>query len=187
MKKGFTMIELIFVIVILGILSAVAIPRLAATRDDAEVSKAATNVSTIISDISSYYTSQGTFAKDLDKMTNVALTEATGDLSKGEAATGNMRVSGEDCFTVTVTPRPTTNIKVGDLNTDIITIAAAKKVTKNGCKAAQANPQIVKMVSAKFDAQKCKTVETKEGKTSCTKWEPATNISGFPLTGLSVV
>ncbi|MDY3246866.1 prepilin-type N-terminal cleavage/methylation domain-containing protein, partial [Campylobacter sp.] len=30
MKKGFTMIELIFVIVILGILASVAIPRLAA-------------------------------------------------------------------------------------------------------------------------------------------------------------
>ena len=38
MKKGFTMIELIFVIVILGILASVAIPRLAATREDAEIS-----------------------------------------------------------------------------------------------------------------------------------------------------
>ena len=44
--KGFTMIELIFVIVILGVLAAIAIPRLAATRDDAEVVRAAQNVST---------------------------------------------------------------------------------------------------------------------------------------------
>ena len=36
MKNGFTMIELIFIIVILGILAAVAIPKLAAVKEEAK-------------------------------------------------------------------------------------------------------------------------------------------------------
>ena len=39
MKKAFTMLELVFVIVVIGILSAIAIPKFAATRDDALVSR----------------------------------------------------------------------------------------------------------------------------------------------------
>ena len=41
------MIELVFVIVIIGILAAVAIPKLAASRDDAEITKARVLVASI--------------------------------------------------------------------------------------------------------------------------------------------
>jgi len=43
-KHGFTMIELIFVIVILGILGAVAIPKLSGIKDDAQLANANENI-----------------------------------------------------------------------------------------------------------------------------------------------
>lgn len=46
-RTAFTMIELVFVIVIIGILSAIAIPRLAATRDDAQIAKGRSDVAAI--------------------------------------------------------------------------------------------------------------------------------------------
>ena len=76
-RAGFTMIELIFVIVILGILAAVAIPKLAATRDDAKIAKGASAVSTVVSDVGAYYTAHGSIG-DWKDMTNVKLfTNAT--------------------------------------------------------------------------------------------------------------
>ena len=50
-KNAFTMIELVFVIVVLGILAAVAIPKFAATRTDAEISKGRADISSIRSAI----------------------------------------------------------------------------------------------------------------------------------------
>lgn len=51
-KSGFTMIELVFVIVVIGILSAIAIPKFAVTRDDAIITKARTTVGALRSAIS---------------------------------------------------------------------------------------------------------------------------------------
>ena len=52
MRTGFTMVELIFVIVVIGILSAIAIPKFAVTRDDAIIAKAKTTVGALRSAIS---------------------------------------------------------------------------------------------------------------------------------------
>ena len=52
MKKAFTMLELIFVIVVIGILAAVAIPRLMVTRNDAVIVKGKSQVSAIRNGIS---------------------------------------------------------------------------------------------------------------------------------------
>ena len=83
-RAGFTMIELIFVIVILGILAAVAIPKLSATRTDAEVSKMAADTATLISDLGAYYTSKGTFdAADITNITNFD-TGITSPLGNGD-------------------------------------------------------------------------------------------------------
>ena len=51
-KKAFTMIELVFIIVIIGILASVAIPRLAATRDDAEITTSRVLVASIANAVS---------------------------------------------------------------------------------------------------------------------------------------
>ena len=93
MRKGFTMIELIFVIVILGVLASVAIPRLAATRDDAEVAKAATNLTTAVSDITAYYTAKGSFTTSQKQ----DFTTITNALSKD----GKLKVKGsKECVEV---------------------------------------------------------------------------------------
>ncbi|MDY3245965.1 type II secretion system protein [Campylobacter sp.] len=103
MKKGFTMIELIFVIVILGILASVAIPRLAATREDAEISATVANLRTLVSDASAYYTAKGTFDTNTkwNEITNVPITvSGTDTKAVGDSATAHLKVGGANCIGV---------------------------------------------------------------------------------------
>ena len=101
MKKGFTMIELIFVMVVLGILASIAIPRLHGTKEDAEIATAIANLRTLVGDASAYHTVKDRFANDTrwDDFTKVPLQDAD------RAATDNdgiITVGGRDCITVRV-------------------------------------------------------------------------------------
>ncbi|OQX60380.1 MAG: hypothetical protein B5M52_00185 [Helicobacteraceae bacterium 4484_230] len=59
-SSAFSMIELIFMIIMLGILAAFAIPKLSATRDDAMLSTDIWNMATCIEDAAAWYTARGT-------------------------------------------------------------------------------------------------------------------------------
>lgn len=105
MRSALTMIELIFVIIILGILASSAIPKLAATRDDAEVAAAVQSISHMIVEINSYYAAHGLFA-EAEKMTRAKLmksdmTAFEGDFTGKIAYFGNSART-KKCLAITV-------------------------------------------------------------------------------------
>lgn len=68
-KKGFTLVELLIVVVILGALAAIAIPRITASTSTAKANACATNVDILNSQIELYRADNGGYPSSLGDVT----------------------------------------------------------------------------------------------------------------------
>lgn len=113
MKKAFTMVELIFVIVIIGILATVALPKLAATRDDALIAKNSQYIMGIMTEISTYIIAKGEAKDDLSEMSSLIETLKSQNRALIDSSTKSAKIKiGEDsnCITVDINSSGTTEL-----------------------------------------------------------------------------
>jgi general secretion pathway protein G len=68
-KRAFSMLELIFVIIVLGILASIAIPNLSATRSDAKAVSVKSDIKLATDSIVAYYTAKGSISDISDSVT----------------------------------------------------------------------------------------------------------------------
>jgi prepilin-type N-terminal cleavage/methylation domain-containing protein len=107
-QRGFTLIELVMVIVILGVMAAVAIPKYYGIKKDAERSAAKGLFGGMQGTIANYYAKNKTFPANA----GVVLAEAyiqKGDLQVG-AAGNTITVTGTECGAMSATYDPSTGI-----------------------------------------------------------------------------
>jgi MSHA pilin protein MshA len=106
-EKGFTLIELIIVIVILGIIAGVAVPKFIGLSSSARVSAARGVGGAISGTIQSMHADYLINTTDYDADAVLAATAFAGGVAVTNAANVLTFVSGPDTFTWTYTPRAT--------------------------------------------------------------------------------
>lgn len=125
MREAFTMVELIFVIVIIAILGAVAIPRLSATRNDAVNTMMAQNIMTGAGEIAAYAMANGQTSSDISSMSNSVASMVT----SGKATISDHRV---DFKRGTINNCITIQIDIGT-NEDNLTMSSGNAGSDSDC------------------------------------------------------
>lgn len=124
-----SVVPIIGIVVVVLLVVLIGLPRLSATRDDAEIAKLMTNLSTVETDISSYYTAMGKFG-DFSIMTFVPLEP------NGANSAYLMGANIYKCFVISVDNKKKT-----------ITIAKGPDAENNICRGAYELPGVPKMLS----------------------------------------
>ncbi|HEV8599054.1 MAG TPA: prepilin-type N-terminal cleavage/methylation domain-containing protein [Gemmatimonadales bacterium] len=82
-RKGFTIIELLIVVVILGLLASIAIPKLAATKDK-------TKMASVRSDLRNTMTAQEAYFADYNTFGNLSQLQAASNYNLSPGNTGTV-------------------------------------------------------------------------------------------------
>ncbi len=69
-RKGFTLVELLVVVLILGALAAIAVPRIIGGATNAKINACKTNVDLVNSQVELYYANKGSWPGSLATITN---------------------------------------------------------------------------------------------------------------------
>ena len=112
------MLELIFVIVIIGVLASIAIPKMLATRYDAKVAVMRTDIENAINEIVSYAISQKGMINNICKMSN-SLTKlaSSNEANCSEENVTTIEIDGADCIRFEVIHTATNDdLNVSEIN-----------------------------------------------------------------------